>query len=80
MSIGRRTSTCWQSSIAALEQVNREDVVQLQPLLEFLPSWYLEHVEKLDQPYGVWLKCAGVYFESDAHSLSRYLIPLQAKP
>ena len=44
----------------ALEHVNREDV-RLNSLLEFLPAWYLEHVEKLDNPYGAWLNERGVF-------------------
>ena len=45
----------------ALEQVNGDEPVHLSSLLEFLPSWYLEHVEKLDQPYGTWLNERGVF-------------------
>lgn len=45
----------------ALEHVNREGDVHLSSLLEFLPSWYLEHVEKLDHPYGTWLNERGVF-------------------
>lgn len=46
---------------AALEQVNREEPIHFSSVLEFLPSWYLEHVEQLDQPYGVWLNERGVF-------------------
>ncbi len=46
---------------AALEQVNGDDTVHFSSLLAFLPSWYLEHVEKVDQPCGVWLNDRGVY-------------------
>jgi hemerythrin len=46
---------------AALEQVNGDDAVHFSSLLAFLPSWYLEHVEKVDQPCGVWLNDRGVY-------------------
>ena len=45
----------------ALEQVNHEDGIHLSSLLEFLPSWYLDHVEKQDQPYGAWLNQHGVF-------------------
>ena len=46
---------------SAVEQVNRDENVRLNSLLDFLPSWYLEHVEQLDQPYGVWLNDHGVF-------------------
>ena len=46
---------------AALEQLNHNDFVQFSSLLEFLPGWYLEHIEQLDRPYGVWLNERGVY-------------------
>jgi hemerythrin len=45
----------------ALEQVNRDEAIVLSSLLEFLPAWYLEHVEQLDHPYGVWLNEHGVF-------------------
>jgi hemerythrin len=45
----------------ALEQVNREDAVHFSSLLEFLPAWYHEHVEEVDQPYGQWLNDRGVF-------------------
>jgi hemerythrin len=46
---------------SAIEQVNRDENVRLNSLLDFLPSWYIEHVEQLDQPYGAWLNEHGVY-------------------
>lgn len=46
---------------AALEHVNHDESVHLGSVLEFLPAWYLDHVEKLDQPYGTWLNERGVY-------------------
>jgi len=46
---------------SALEKVNRDESVRLNSLLDFLPAWYLEHVEQLDQPYGTWLNEHGVY-------------------
>jgi hemerythrin-like metal-binding protein len=46
---------------AALEQINHEEVLHFPSLLAFLPSWYLDHVEKLDQPCGTWLNAQGVY-------------------
>lgn len=45
---------------AALEHVNREEVVQFSSVLDFLPSWYRDHVEQLDQPCGIWLNECGV--------------------
>jgi hemerythrin-like metal-binding protein len=46
---------------AALEKATRDEIVSLNSLLEFLPSWYIEHVEQLDQPYGAWLNDRGVF-------------------
>ena len=46
---------------AALERINHEDALHFPSLLGFLPSWYLDHVEKLDQPCGLWLNEHGVY-------------------
>jgi hemerythrin len=46
---------------AALEQLNHDDCEHFSSLLEFLPAWYLEHVEQLDRPYGIWLNDRGVY-------------------
>ncbi len=46
---------------AALDQINRENSLHFPSLLAFLPSWYLDHVEKLDQPCGTWLNAHGVY-------------------
>ena len=46
---------------SALEHVNREEPVHFSTVLEFLPAWYQEHVEKVDQPYGHWLNEHGVY-------------------
>ncbi len=45
----------------ALEHVNREEPIHFSSLLEFLPAWYHEHVEEIDQPYGQWLNDRGVY-------------------
>ena len=45
----------------ALEQINHDETVHFSSLLEFLPSWYIEHVEQLDRPYGTWLNERGVY-------------------
>jgi hemerythrin len=45
----------------ALEESNRNEVIHWNSMLEFLPSWYLDHVEQLDQPYGVWLNERGVF-------------------
>ena len=46
---------------SALEHVNREEPVHFSAVLEFLPAWYQEHVEQVDQPYGQWLNEHGVY-------------------
>ncbi|WP_348264790.1 bacteriohemerythrin [Telmatobacter sp. DSM 110680] len=46
---------------SALEQVNHDEALHFPSLLAFLPSWYMEHVEQLDQPYGVWLNDRGVF-------------------
>ena len=46
---------------SALEQINRDEEVPLNSLLDFLPAWYLEHVEQVDQPYGAWLNEHGVF-------------------
>ena len=46
---------------SALEQLNHEDSFPMSSLLEFLPSWYLDHVERQDQPYGAWLNDHGVF-------------------
>jgi hemerythrin-like metal-binding protein len=45
----------------ALEQINHQEVLHFPSLLGFLPSWYLDHVETLDQPCGAWLNQHGVY-------------------
>jgi hemerythrin len=45
----------------ALEQLHREELIHFSTLLEFLPAWYHEHVEQVDQPYGHWLNERGVY-------------------
>lgn len=46
---------------SAIDRVNRDEDVRLNSLLDFLPSWYIEHVEQLDQPYGAWLNDHGVF-------------------
>lgn len=57
--------TAHQSLLArlysALEHVNREETVHFGSLLAFLPTWYHDHVEQLDQPYGKWLNAHGVF-------------------
>lgn len=45
----------------ALEQANRDETIHLSSLLEFLPAWYLEQVQLLDQPYGAWLNKQGIF-------------------
>jgi hemerythrin len=46
---------------SALEHINREEIIHFSTLLEFLPAWYQDHVEQLDQPYGKWLNEHGVF-------------------
>jgi hemerythrin len=41
-----------------LIQHGREN--DLQYLLDFLHTWYIEHVEKQDRPYGEWLNSKGI--------------------
>ena len=45
----------------ALENLNREEIIHFSSVLQFLPAWYQEHVEQLDQPYGIWLNDHGVF-------------------
>jgi hemerythrin len=45
----------------AREHVSREETVHFSSVLEFLPAWYHQHVEEVDQPYGSWLNERGVY-------------------
>ena len=45
----------------AAEQVNRNEALSVSSVLEFLPAWYLEHVEQLDHPCGTWLNEHGVF-------------------
>ncbi|HZB87736.1 MAG TPA: hemerythrin domain-containing protein, partial [Terracidiphilus sp.] len=33
----------------------------LQPLLDILRGWFIDHVEKLDRRYGAWLNTHGIY-------------------
>jgi hemerythrin len=35
--------------------------MELRPLLHFLRTWYIDHIESLDQQYGNWLNARGVY-------------------
>lgn len=37
------------------------DTLHVHPLMEFLRSWYMEHIELLDRQYGPWLNERGVY-------------------
>jgi hemerythrin len=46
---------------ASLDQASNDEVVPFSSLLGFLPSWYSDHVEQLDQPYGTWMNEHGVY-------------------
>jgi hemerythrin len=44
-----------------LDRTRHNGNLELQPLLHFLRSWFLEHIEVLDQEYGPWLNARGVY-------------------
>ena len=35
--------------------------MELPPLFHFLRTWYMDHIENLDQQYGHWLNARGVY-------------------
>jgi hemerythrin len=35
--------------------------MELRPLLHFLRTWYIDHIESLDQQYGIWLNERGVF-------------------
>ncbi len=45
----------------ALDRVEHGTVADLQPLLDLLRGWYVEHVETLDRPYGEWLNAQNIY-------------------
>jgi hemerythrin len=45
----------------AVEHAEHGHATDLQPLLTFLRSWYMEHVEGLDRQYGDWLNQHGIY-------------------
>ncbi|MGA8740415.1 MAG: hemerythrin family protein [Terracidiphilus sp.] len=45
----------------ALEQLTHDEFDHFSSVLDFLPGWYLQHLEQLDQPYGIWLNEHGVY-------------------
>lgn len=44
----------------ALDRVQHGRESDLQPLLDFLHTWYVEHVEKHDRLYGEWLNAQGI--------------------
>ena len=44
----------------ALERIQHGREGDLQPLLDFLHNWYVDHVEKQDRPYGEWLNSQGI--------------------
>jgi hemerythrin-like metal-binding protein len=46
---------------AKLEHAKHNETVEFQPLVHFLRSWYLDHVQGLDQSYGFWLNERGVF-------------------
>jgi hemerythrin len=45
----------------ALERVEHSPAADLQPLLDLLRGWYVEHVETLDRPYGEWLNAQNIF-------------------
>ncbi len=45
----------------ALERTQHDGDADLQPLLDLLRGWYVDHVETLDRPYGAWLNERGIY-------------------
>jgi len=46
---------------AFIDHAEHADGIKVQPLLQFLRIWYLEHTEGLDQKYGSWLNEHGVF-------------------
>jgi hemerythrin-like metal-binding protein len=44
-----------------VSHAEQRDELEIQPLLFFLRTWYLEHIEHLDRQYGPWLNSRGVY-------------------
>ena len=45
----------------AVEHAKHSEDVEIQALFHFLRTWYMEHIEGLDQQYGPWLNQRGVY-------------------
>ena len=46
---------------ASLEHTRHSEDVDVSALFHFLRSWYMDHIERLDQQYGPWLNARGVY-------------------
>jgi hemerythrin-like metal-binding protein len=44
-----------------LEHMKHSESVDISAMFHFLRSWYMNHIEKLDQQYGPWLNSRGVY-------------------
>ncbi len=44
-----------------VEKVEHTDGVEAHSLLNFLRTWYGEHIEQLDQQYGPWLNERGIF-------------------
>ena len=44
-----------------VENVEHTDGVEAHSLLNFLRTWYSEHIEQLDQQYGPWLNERGIF-------------------
>jgi hemerythrin len=44
-----------------LEHAKHYDELEIQSLLQFLRTWYLEHIEGPDKQYGPWLNDRGVF-------------------
>lgn len=45
----------------AVEHSAHAQASDLQPLVTFLRSWYIDHVENADHQYGEWLNGHGIY-------------------
>jgi len=57
--------TAHQNLLRQIEEtvlrVEQSDGIEAPALLNFLRSWYGEHIEELDQKYGPWLNDRGIY-------------------
>ena len=45
----------------AVNRAEHSEDLEIQPLLGFLRTWYLDHIETVDRQYGPWLNARGVY-------------------